>query len=120
MRPIFLRPPWRRLSVTALFLLALLSCGRKQEPQPSPLSADEKYLVDAYLSVRRTGAMHTYQRDLADRLLDSLAAEIDTVRVARTIAALNATPERWSFIFRTIEDRLAKRDSTATSETTGD
>lgn len=105
--------------MTAVLLAALLSCGRKESPEPSPLSGDERYLIDAYLRVRRAGALHTYQRPMADRILDSLASDIDTLRVARTIAALNATPERWAFVFKTIEDRLSTRDSTGTSEPTG-
>jgi hypothetical protein len=123
-RPIFLRPPLRRLSVTAvlvaaLFWAALLSCGQKESRQPSPLSSDELYLIDAYISVRRAGNMHVYQRELSERLLDSLATEVDTLRVARTISALNATPERWAIVFETIEDRLTGHDSTATSEPAG-
>ncbi|MDH4036562.1 MAG: hypothetical protein OEX18_02870 [Candidatus Krumholzibacteria bacterium] len=120
MRPIFLRPPLRRLSVTAVLVAALLSCGQKESRQPSPLSSDELYLVEAYISVRRAGSLHTFQRDIAERLLDSLATEVDTLRVARTISALNATPERWSMVFQTIEDRLSGRDSTGTSEPAGD
>jgi hypothetical protein len=123
-RPIFLRLPPRRLSVTAVLVAALLwaallSCGQKESRQPSPLSSDELYLVDAYISVRRAGSLHTFQREVSEHLLDSLATRVDTLRVARTIAALNATPERWSLVFRTIEDRLSGRDSTGTSEPAG-
>jgi hypothetical protein len=39
--------------------------------------------------------------------------------VARTIATLNAAPERWALVFKTIEDRLSHRDSTRTSEPPG-
>jgi hypothetical protein len=118
-RPISLWPLWRRLSITAVLVAALLACGQKESAPPSPLSADELYLIDAYLSVRRAGSFHPYQRAVADSLLDSLAARVDTVRVARTIAALNATPERWAMVFQTIEDRLTGRDSTAASEAAG-
>lgn len=93
-----------------------MSCGRKENPGPSPLSGDELYLVDAYLKVRRAGALYPHQREIANRILDSLATEVDTLRVARTVASLNATPERWAFVFQTIEDRLSGRDSTAASE----
>jgi hypothetical protein len=110
----------RRLSVTAVLAaalwVALPSCGQKQSPQPSPLSSDELYLIDAYIRVRRAGSLHTFQRELSERLLDSLAAEVDTLRVARTISALNATPERWALVYQTIEDRLSGRDSTRASQ----
>lgn len=102
-----------------MLIAALLSCGQKESRQPSPLSTDELYLIDAYLSVRRAGAFHPHQREIAGQMLDSLAAEVDTLRVARTIAALNATPERWALVLKTIEDRLAGRDSTRASEPAG-
>lgn len=105
--------------MTAVLIAALLSCGQKESRQPSPLSTDELYLIDAYLMVRRAGSFHPHQRAVADSLLDALAAEVDTMRVARTIAALNATPERWSLVLKTIEDRLSGRDSTETSEAPG-
>ncbi len=96
-----------------------MSCGQKQNREPSPLSTDELYLVDSYLRVRRAGAFHPYQRAIADSLLDSLATEVDTLRIARIITKLNATPERWAVVLQTIEDRLSGRDSTAASETPG-
>lgn len=102
-----------------MLIAALLSCGQKGSRQPSPLSPDELYLIDAYLDVRRAGAFHPYQRAVADSLLDSLAGQVDTLRVARTISALNATPERWALVLKTIEDRLSGRDSTAASESAG-
>jgi hypothetical protein len=54
---------------------------------------------------------------LADSLLDRLAGEVDTVRVARTVAALNTNPERWTLIFTTIEERMSHPDA-APSEST--
>jgi hypothetical protein len=83
------------------------------------LSSDELYLIDSYLSVRHAGSFHPYQRAVADSLLDRLAGEVDTLRVARTISALNATPERWALVLKTIEDRLTGRDSTSASEPAG-
>jgi len=117
-RPFIFHLP-RRCIVAAAIVATLLSCGTKNRPQPSPLSADELYLVDAYIQVRRAGAYHPYQRSIADSLLSRLAGTVDTVRVARTMASLNASPERWALVLRTIEERLSARDSTATSETPG-
>jgi hypothetical protein len=117
-RPIILRLCRRRVFVAAL-IATLLSCGTRQHPQPSPLSPDEQYLVDAYIHVRRAGSYYPYQRTIADSLLTMLAGSVDTVRVARTIASLNATPERWSFVLQVIENRLSGHDSTETSESPG-
>jgi hypothetical protein len=102
-----------------LIIAALLSCGRKESRQPSPLSTDELYLVDAYLKVRTAGAFYPNQPHVADSLLARLAGEVDTLRVERTITALNATPERWAFILQTIEDRVSTRDSTSASKAAG-
>jgi hypothetical protein len=92
--------------VVAAVLVFLAACHAKEKPLNPALSPDENYLVESYIRVRRAGALFPYQRVLADSLLDRLAGEVDTVRVARTTAALNANPERWTLIFQTIEDRM--------------
>jgi hypothetical protein len=61
--------------------------------------------------------MFPHQRVLADSLLGRLAGEVDTVRVARTIAALNTNPERWTVIFTIIEERMAHPDAAASEST---
>lgn len=96
----------------------LLSCESEKKPPPAPLSPDERYLVDAYVRVRRAGALYPFQRERAESLLTSFSGKIDTLRVARTITALNAHPERWSFVFQSIEDKLSSAQSTAPSEST--
>ncbi len=121
-RPIGPRKKLRRFVVAAA-LAIVASCGPKEAPKVPALSPDETYLVDSYVKVRRAGAMFPYQRQLADSLLDRLAGEIDTVRVARTAAALNANPERWTVIFQAIEERMSEPrpqpvESTRTSEPT--
>jgi hypothetical protein len=95
-----------RLLVAAAVLVLFACCNAKEKPVAAALSPDENYLVDAYVRVRRAGAMFPYQRVLADSLLDRLAGEVDTMRVARTAAALNTDPERWALIFQTIEERM--------------
>jgi hypothetical protein len=102
---------------TALVLVVLLSCHGKDEPTDTTLSPDETYLVESYVRVRRAGAMFPHQRVLADSLLDKLAGEVDTVRVARTIAALNTNPERWTILFQAIEQRMTE-SNTQRSEST--
>jgi hypothetical protein len=108
----------RRLILVAFALS--LSCSTKNHREEAPLSADELYLVDAYVRVRTAGSFYPYQKPAADSLLTMLSGTVDTVRVARTIAELNATPERWAQIVETIENRITGRDSTSASESTGD
>lgn len=89
-----------------MFVTILVACGSREPAQPESLSPDESYLVDAYVRVRHASGFYPYQREIGDSLFTRLAGEIDTVRVARTVAALNATPERWNIVFERIEERL--------------
>ena len=107
-----------RLLAAAAVLLVVMSCNAREKPPDTKLSPDEDYLVESYVRVRRAAAMFPHQRVLADSLLDRLAGEVDTVRVARTIAALNTNPERWTVIFTTIEERMSHSNA-APSESTG-
>ncbi|HXV14042.1 MAG TPA: hypothetical protein VEC56_07535, partial [Candidatus Krumholzibacteria bacterium] len=104
-RPIVPRVKLRPLVVAAVLVL-FAACSAKEKPADPGLSPDEVYLVESYVRVRRAGAMFPHQRVLADSLLDRMAGEIDTVRVARTTAALNASPERWALVFQAIEARM--------------
>ncbi len=104
-RPIIPRVKLRPFLVAAVLVL-FASCNPKEKPGDPGLSPDETYLVESYVRVRRAGAMFPHQRVLADSLLDGLAGEIDTVRVARTTASLNANPERWILVFQAIEERM--------------
>jgi hypothetical protein len=109
----------RWIVIEGALIALILSCGAENQPPPSSLSPDELYLVDAYVRVRRAGAIFTTQRAIGDSLLAELAGDVDTLRVARTVASLNARPERWVFVLENIERRLTKPDSTAPSESTG-
>jgi hypothetical protein len=102
----------------AVLVATVICCGAEEKPSDTTLSPDEQYLVDAYVRVRRAGAMFQVQPQAGDSVLAHLAGEVDTVRVARTVAALNASPERWTFIFQKIEEALAP-PSSAPSESTG-
>jgi hypothetical protein len=96
----------------AVLVATIICCGGEDESSSTALSSDERYLVDAYVRVRRAGAILPNQPEAGDSVLSHLAGEVDTVRVARTIASLNATPERWTIIFEKIEEALG---STATA-----
>jgi hypothetical protein len=109
-----------RRCVASLLIAVALACATKDEPtDAAALSQDEEYLVDAYVLVRRAGAFFPHQRVIADSLLDHLATSVDTLRVARTIAALNANPERWTVIFSAIESRLTRYAGQASESTRG-
>jgi hypothetical protein len=99
-------------------IATIVCCGRGETPAPAALSPDERYLVDAYVRVRRAGAFHPYQREIADSLLTRLSGEVDTLRVARAISSLNATPERWTVIFEAIENELGAPGGAQPSEST--
>jgi hypothetical protein len=109
--------PWNVIEGALIALL--LSCGAKEQPPPSPLSPDERYLVDAYVRVRRASAVFANQPAAGDSLLARLAGEVDTLRVSRTVASLNARPERWVFVLETIERELTESGADTTSEPTG-
>ena len=102
----------------AVLVATVICCGSEKKPSEPALSPDEKYLVDAYVRVRRAGALLPVQREVADSLLERLGGgEVDTLRVARAIAAINATPERWPFIIQKIAESLGNNPtSTAPSE----
>lgn len=102
----------------AVLVATVICCGSEKKPSNTALSSDERYLVDAYVRVRRAGALLPVQNEVADSLLTRLSGEVDTVRVARAIATLNATPERWSFILEKIEQSLGE-PATARSESAG-
>lgn len=117
MRPIIPRTR-RRIIVAGALIALVLSCGAEKKAPPLPLSPDELYLVDAYVRVRRASALYPYQRGVADSLLTRLAGTVDTVRVARTIAGLNANPERWTLVFQSIEKRLSEPPRAVAAEST--
>jgi hypothetical protein len=116
-RPISSRRLWRVFA--ASLIATIICCGAEDKPPTAALSPDERYLVDAYVSVRRAGALYPYQHHVADSVLARLAATVDTVRVARTISSLNTTPERWSLIFRTIEEELSPSSAQPSESTRG-
>jgi hypothetical protein len=103
----------------AVLVATVICCGSQKKPANTALSPDERYLVDAYVRVRRAGALLPVQHQVGDSLLTRLAGEVDTVRVSRAVAALNATPERWTFILQKIQDSLDTNPGAARSESTG-
>jgi hypothetical protein len=104
--------------LAAAVIATIVCCGTEDKAPTAALSPDERYLVDAYVRVRRAGALYPYQREVADSLLADLSGVVDTVRVARVITGLNASPERWTLIFQTIEEELGAKSGAQPSEST--
>ena len=96
-----------RFALVAMCAALIASCaGNGEEPEQHVFTSDELYLIDSYAKVRRAGAHYSSQPLLADSLLAELAGKIDSARVARTVANLNTTPERWVPLLEEIEKRL--------------
>ncbi len=69
------------------------------------LSPDETYLVDSYVKVREASDMHYVSDFKSDSLFAVLDSTLDTLRIANTIRALNRNPDRWTLVFRSIEEK---------------
>ena len=95
--------------ISTLAVLALLACTSKPEPlEEAALTPDELYLIDAYTDIRQAQWRFPNEPIAAESLFILLEAGIDTVRVNRTVDALNRTPDRWGKVFEEIQDRLSK------------
>jgi hypothetical protein len=96
------------MGVYALLLsCAIIACNNESSQPESPeFTADESYLIDSYVAVKKARSYYPYQSAVGDSLFAGLSASIDTVRIERTITALNQTPDRWARVYQAIEDRL--------------
>jgi hypothetical protein len=101
------------LLAIALTGCAIMACdGKSSQSESVTFTDDEHYLIEAYVEIRRARSHYPHQPAVGDSVLAELSATVDTVRVARTIAALNLEPDRWAAVYQEIEDRLrqAARD----------
>jgi hypothetical protein len=100
----------RRFTAVVLIVLAgcaIMACNpESSQPESVEFTADELYLIEAYVEVRRARSYFPHQPALAESLFTELGARVDTARVAHTIAALNLDPDRWAVVFKEIEERL--------------
>jgi hypothetical protein len=88
-----------------IVLLSHCSDGGRQ-PKITSLSADEKYLVDAYTTVLEVRGASAVNALLAESLFARLDSTIDTLRIANTIRELDRDPDRWIVVFENIETIL--------------
>ena len=98
---------WARISrITCVVTVVLLSSycsGRGKHADTQSLTADETYLVDAYVHVAAASKLHAVNYLKSDSLFTVLDSTIDTTRIANTIRELNANPDRWLLVFKSIE-----------------
>jgi hypothetical protein len=101
---------WSRIGRVALVMaLASVSCyctrpdGETKNPAPT---ADETYLIDAYVRITQAREAESVSYLKSDSLFAALDSTVDTTRIANTIRALNADPDRWLVVFERIEQAL--------------
>jgi len=95
--------------ISTLVVLSLLACAPKPEPlEEAAFTPDELYLINAYTEIRQAQWRFSSEPVAAESLFILLEAGIDTVRVNRTVDALNRSPARWGKVFGEIQDRLSK------------
>lgn len=87
-------------------ILASGSCEQPDRSDPPELTEDERYLIDAYVDVRRAGSNYPHNPAEAESLFAVLDSTIDSVRIANTIRDISEDPERWMVIFEEIEEQL--------------
>jgi len=93
----------------ALAILAT-SCERKPPVhEAAPLTADETYLVESYANIRYAESLYRADPARAESLFTALSTSVDSVRIARTIDAINRTPARWIDIFDEIEKTIRNK-----------
>jgi hypothetical protein len=100
-----------RAAVVAALAFVTFSCTSPDRGtrHPSP-TADEKYLVDAYVRVTRARERVSVSYLESDSLFAALDSTVDTTRIANTIRLLNADPDRWVVVFETIARELRPPD----------
>jgi len=81
------------------------------------LTADERYLVDAYVSVARARTLSDVNHLKSDSLFAALDSTLDTTRIANTIRDLNGDPDRWLVVFEKIERKLGSLDMRGSKNT---
>jgi hypothetical protein len=99
------------ICLAAAFTLATSSCDRNEGNQQDTraFSADERYLIEAYLDIKNARSYYPRSPAVAESLFTVLDSTIDSVRIANTIQKVNQVPERWALIFEEIEQQIRER-----------
>ncbi len=99
----------RRRAPRAAIVLGLalvVACGGRSRPAPQPPTGDERYLIETYVQIQRAAGQYRSNPARADSVLAALSARVDSLRIERTLRALDRSPERWALVFQEIERRL--------------
>jgi len=75
------------------------------------LSADERYLVEAYAKLVRARSAYISDPERAESLFAVVDSTIDSTRIANTMKYLDAHPERWLAIYRELDRKLRLESS---------
>ena len=96
----------RYFCVLALVLVSSYCTEPEQQIKISDLTADELYLVGAYVQVVQAQEMRSISYLESESLFVAVDSTIDTTRIANTIQQLETNPDRWLLIFRKVEQDL--------------
>jgi len=96
----------RYLCVLALVFVSSYCTPPEQQTKISDLTADELYLVGAYVQVVQAHELHSISYLESESLFAAVDSTIDRTRIANTIQQLEETPDRWLLVFKKIEQDL--------------
>ena len=107
----------RVLGVIVLVLMSSYCTRPENQTKIAELTADEAYLIHAYVEVAKARDLRSVSYFRAESLFTFLDSTIDTTRIANTIAELNRDPDRWLLIFSSIERDLKSSQGQELEET---
>ncbi len=96
----------RTFCVLALVFVSSYCTKPEEQTKISDLTADELYLVGAYVQVVQAQELRSVSYLESESLFVIFDSTIDTTRIANTIRQLEETPDRWLVIFRKVEQDL--------------
>jgi len=102
-----------RIFCVLLFAVMVSASGcRKNDDEPKLVvfNTDETFLIDTYVRIKRARSHYPDHPEVAESLFAIIETNADSVRVARALAAINNTPERWKLVFEEIETQLRTID----------
>lgn len=105
-------------ALTAVLIAGLAACNQSETPDPltRELSEDERYLIEAYASIKHARSFHSSNPAYAESLFTVLDSTIDSDRIANTIRDINEYPGRWDKIFEQLERTMRETASEVESE----
>ena len=109
-RPVSKRPLsllFLKIGLVAALAFVSSYCTQKgKKTENVGLSPDESCLVDAYVRIAAARDLRAVTYEESESLFAVLGSTVDTSRISRAIQTLNADPERWIFIFQSIDQAM--------------